>query len=302
MTNTAETIEILDLTPVRESVALEIKELMDNIGDSYVRIGRLLCEAREDFDKQADFLEWCNTEFGIKKAQCYNLMKIAKTFDGDKRFSGVAMRVMLSLTEHAEDESLITKAAELAASGDLTTSSLQTLVSPVKPVKPASGPEIAAPAANDVQPLQSLPEDPEIGIPDDVVMPWDDDEPTLEERELTVAPTPATPVAAEPVKNEESERITALLSLIEQLKTSNERMAEELTSLRSSREAKKASAPMLPHFKHKCMAVRLGLTDEEASVKAKVNKAKRELVKAGYGEGHEAWPFISEAVETLTQA
>lgn len=301
MTNAAENIEIIDMTPVRESVAMEIKELMDNIGDSYVRIGRLLCEARDDFDKQSDFLEWCNDEFGIKKAQCYNLMKVAKTFDGDKRFSGVAMRVMLALTEHAENESIIGKAAELAASGELTTSSLQALVTPAKPVKPGSGSEIGTPAANDTQPLSPLPENPEVGIPDEVEMPWDDTEATDGSRDVGLSPAMTAPYGVEPAKTDESERVTALLSLVEQLKSSNERMAEELAALRSTRESKKVSAPMLPHFKHKCMAVRLGLTDEEATVKAKVNKAKRELVKAGYGEGHEAWSYISEAVEVLTK-
>ena len=58
---------------------------------------------------------------------------------------------------------------------------------------------------------------------------------------------------------------------------------------------------MLPQFKSSCFYARLGLSAEEATKKTAVNKARRELVKLGYGEGHEAWALISEAVEELTK-
>lgn len=294
-------IEIADMTPVREAVALEIRALLDTIGQQYIKVGTLLIEARQDFENQGEFLAWSLAEFGIKKAQCYNLMKIAKTFDGDKRFSTVSMRVMLALTEHAADESLMAKAAELAADGCLTTNALNELVSPAKPKKAAEAQEIA-PAANEDAAPQNVPAETDDG--DD--LPWEGGERETSLNPALVAPYGVqTESEANPqptAKEPENDRIAGLLGLIETLKETNQRLAEQLAAQSSERTAKKAAAPMLPHFKHKAFPVRLGLTDEEATKKTNVNKAKRELVKAGYGEGHEAWAFISEAVEALTKA
>ena len=91
--------------------------------------------------------------------------------------------------------------------------------------------------------------------------------------------------------------LAQIKALTEQLQAANDRIA----FLSSARESKKAAAPMLPQFKSSCFYARLGLSAEEATKKTAVNKARRELVKLGYGEGHEAWPLISEAVEELTK-
>lgn len=292
-------VEIADMTPVRESVAFEIRSLLDNIGQSYLKVGTLLIEARQDFENQAEFLAWAAEEVGIKKAQCYNLMKIAKTFDADQRFNGVAMRVMLALAEHAGDDTIMSKAAELAADGDLSTATLAALVAPAKPKKPAEERhEAANETFKEMYTAQGVPDD-NAPTNDGDDLPWDNTEDAQEahseaqsQPEATTQTTPKEP---------ESDRIAGLLSLIETLKATNQQMAEELAAQRSERTAKKAAAPMLPHFKHKSFPVRLGLTEDEAAKKTNVNKAKRELVKAGYGEGHEAWAFINEAVEALTK-
>lgn len=289
---------IADMTPVREAVAFEIRTLLDNIGQSYLKVGALLIEARQDFENQAEFLAWALAEVGIKKAQVYKLMKVAKTFDGDKRFSGVAMRVMLALTEHVDDDALLEKAAELAADGSLDTPALNLLITPAKPQKPAVAPEVA-PAANEETAPQTVPAETEGEEGDVLALPWEAEEAT-QSAPVTPQQEQAPANAVAPVEPE-SERLAGLLALVETLKATNERLAEQLAAQSSERTAKKSVAPMLPHFKHKCFAIRLGLTEEEASKKTAVNKAKRELVKAGYGEGHEAWAFISEAVEALTK-
>ena len=288
------------LISVREAATAEIKQHLDNIGTSYIKVGACLNELRGDFEGQKDFLAYVESEFGIKKAQCYKLMSVARVFEGDDRFKGVAMRVMLALVPFADENIIMEKAAELAANGKLDTNAVNALIEPKKepkaemvqskaePVKPQ---ENAAEAAES-QETQAPQLVPPVSEPDtDESTPW--------EEEIK----PETPKAAplDNTANTENAAIAGLLAqikaLTEQLQAANDRIA----SLSSARESKKESAPMLPQFKSSCFYARLGLSAEEATKKTAVNKARRELVKLGYGEGHEAWALISEAVEELTK-
>ena len=281
---------------VREAATAEIKAHLETIGASYLKVGSLLNELRGDFENQREFLAYVEEEFSIKKAQCYNLMNVARCFDGDERFKGVAMRVMLSLIPFADEAGIMDKAAELAAEGKLDTKAVNALTG--KPERPATKPvqsqgepektaENAAEAAE--QAPQSVPAEQE---------PEDDDHAQRDDSQK------APERKAEPLDNAataESAAMAGMLeqikSLTEQLKAANDRIAE----LTSTRENKKAAAPMLPQFKSSCFYARLGLSAEEATKKTAVNKAKRELVKLGYGEGHEAWGLIAEAVAELTK-
>lgn len=284
------------LLSVREAATAEIKAHLETIGASYLKVGSLLNELRGDFENQREFLAYVEEEFSIKKAQCYNLMNVARCFDGDERFKGVAMRVILSLIPFADEAGIMDKAAELAAEGKLDTKAVNALTG--KPERPATKPvqsqgepektaENAAEAAE--QAPQSVPAEQE---------PEDDDHAQRDDSQK------APERKAEPLDNAataESAAMAGMLeqirSLTEQLKAANDRIAE----LTSTRENKKAAAPMLPQFKSSCFYARLGLSAEEATKKTAVNKAKRELVKLGYGEGHEAWGLIAEAVAELTK-
>lgn len=274
---------------LREEIAVEIRTHLDNIGTSYMAVGKALNEVRADFDKGADFLAWVDAEFGIKKAYAYRLMKIAETFGSDNRWSGVAMRVLAVMTQHIDNVELIEKAAELAADGKLDTKSLDALIAPVKPVE-ESKPEPKQPQADAVKSPEKLPEETE-----------QDDEPPfdVEAPSTSVEVMEVRTEAPKPVQEDESDRIKGLLSLIQTLRDTNEKLVEEMAAMRNERQAKKAVAPMLPQFKSSCFYARLGLSAEEATKKTAINKAKRELVKLGYGEGHEAWNSISEAVDNL---
>lgn len=284
------------LVSVREAATAEIKAHLEAIGTSYLKVGSLLNELRGDFENQREFLAYVEAEFGIKKAQCYNLMNVARCFDGDERFKGVAMRVMLALIPFADDGATMDKAAELAANGELDTKAVNALVLPSKPVKaeasqshsePVKPQESAAPVESEA--LQTVPQ--EVTPESDESAPWDGEQ----------AKTEAAAPKLDNAENTENAAMASLLaqikSLTEQLTAANDRIAE----LTSARETKKSAAPMLPQFKSSCFYARLGLSAEEATKKTAVNKAKRELVKLGYGEGHEAWALISEAVEELTK-
>lgn len=288
------------LVSVREAATAEIKQHLDNIGTSYIKVGACLNELRGDFEGQKEFLAYVEAEFAIKKAQCYKLMSVARVFEGDDRFKGVAMRVMLALVPFADENTIMEKAAELAAEGKLDTNAVNALIEPKKEPKA----ETVQPKAEPVKPQENATEAAESQVtqapqvvppmrePDtDESAPWEDES------------KPEAPKAAplNNTANTENATIAGLLAqikaLTEQLQAANDRIA----SLSSARESKKAAAPMLPQFKSSCFYARLGLSAEEATKKTAVNKARRELVKLGYGEGHEAWPLISEAVEELTK-
>lgn len=288
------------LISVREAATAEIKQHLDNIGTCYIKVGACLNELRGDFEGQKEFLAYVEAEFAIKKAQCYKLMSVARVFEGDERFKGVAMRVMLALVPFADENTIMEKAAGLAAGGKLDTNAVNALIEPKKetkaetvqpkpvPVKPQEN----ATEAAESQETQAPQEVPPVSEPeDDKSAPWEEES------------KPEVPKAAplDNTANTENAAIAGLLAqikaLTEQLKEANDRIA----ALSSARESKKAAAPMLPQFKSSCFYARLGLSAEEATKKTAVNKARRELVKLGYGEGHEAWALISEAVEELTK-
>ena len=296
MSNVETTVEILDMTPVRVQVAAEINALLDTIGSSYIKIGALLTEARSDFENQREFLEWADDSFGIKKAQCYNLMNVARVFSNRKEFDGVAMRVMLQLVPFADDGELMDKAAALAMDGKLDTAECNKLLG--KPAKGAASPAVQAVkqalAAQSQEPKQEMQQVPPVSQVEDESLPWDADEYTDAAPVITAAPAPAVATPAPEAVN------AGILEELKRLREDNAALNARILELTATRETKKASAPMLPQFKSKCLYARLGLSAEEAEKKTAVNKAKRELVKLGYGEGHEAWSLIQEAVEGLT--
>ena len=293
---TTETI----LLSVREAATAEIKQHLDNIGTSYIKIGACLNELRGDFEGQKDFLAYVESEFSIKKAQCYKLMSVARVFEGDERFKGVAMRVMLALVPFADENIIMEKAAELAADGKLDTNAVNALIEPKKEPKPETvqpkaepgKPQENAAEAAETQETQAPQVVPPMSDPDtDESAPWEDES------------KQESPKAA-PLDNTVNTENAAMAGLLAQIKTLTEQLQaanDRIAALTSARESKKAAAPMLPQFKSSCFYARLGLSAEEATKKTAVNKARRELVKLGYGEGHEAWALISEAVEELTK-
>lgn len=281
------TVEEMVIVPVRESVAVEIHALLDSIGKSYLEVGKLLAEAREDFEDQKSFLAWAETEFSIKKAQCYNLMNVARVFGEDDRFEGVSMRVMLALIPMADDAQVMDKAASIAAVGALDTNAVNELLGkPKAPAKPADAyAQVVESEAFDKQ--DEAAERPVTASPA-IAAPYAPDVPEVE-----ATPNPVT-------VGVQDATMQALLDQNKRLSAQLEEAMQRIAELSSPRETKKAVAPMLPQFKSKCLYARLGLSAEQATSKSAISKARRELVKIGYGEGHDAWAAISEAVEKLS--
>ena len=81
--------------------------------------------------------------------------------------------------------------------------------------------------------------------------------------------------------------LEAANSIIKELQTSN--------VVRS----KASNAPTLPQFKSKCTYAVLGLSQEQAEKPAAIKKAFREIIKCGYGDGHEAFDLLTQAKDKL---
>ena len=56
---------------------------------------------------------------------------------------------------------------------------------------------------------------------------------------------------------------------------------------------------MLPQFTNACPYAVLGLGQVEAKQITKVKKAFRELIKCGYGQGHDAFELLTKAKDQL---
>lgn len=275
-----------------DEIVLEINASLDSIHTESVKVGLLLQEANTEFKEQGEksqkFLDWAFENFSIKKAQAYKLMTVAEHFGTDERFKGVSMRVLYALATQA-DEDVLNKAAELAENGSLTTTTLNMLLNPValQPVKQ----KIDGGKEEGENSLNNLPQVP------------------ANEEGANVEPSPSGVVQASPTpdttglaanavqaldaaQQEATELRKTILELTQQIK--------ELTDKQT--QFNKPSAPVLPQFKHKSPAVVLGISEDDAKSATKIKAAFRDLVKCGYGNGHEAFDLLVNARDNLLNA
>ncbi|ATW58210.1 hypothetical protein HOS47_gp05 [Pseudomonas phage uligo] len=264
-----------------DELVLEISQALENIQSESVKVGMLLTEANSEFKEQgkkaSDFLQWAFDNFSIRKAQAYKLMTVAEHFGTDDRFGGVSMRVLYALATQANEDEL-EKAAELAANGSLTTTTLNLLLNP-EPLKPVQPPIDSNKKAGETS-LEQLPSAPETA-PSGVLQA----SPTPEGGEL--APQNIQPPAAD------NEEVITLRKQVDDL----------LAQLKALTDAQvqhnKHSAPSLPQFKHKLPHVVLGMSEDDAKSATKIKAAFRDLIKCGYGNGHEAFEKLVAAKDAL---
>lgn len=273
-------INVNEALPTRlMEIVAEVNSKLDTIQQESVSVGTLLIEAKEEMQEQgqkyADFVAFCRDEFNIGKAQASKLMKVATVFKDDTRFTGVAMRVLYALAVDATPEEM-DKAADFAASGTLSSAVVNQLLHPV-PVKQE---EPKAPQESDSEALDSelhaalslanVPEREERHG-----LSKDDDEIQEETSQLS---------------EEIAELRGALQAANELIKTLQ---TEKVTRTKAS------NAPTLPQFKSKCSYAVLGLSKEQASKASAIKKAFREIIKCGYGDGHEAFDLLTSAKDVL---
>lgn len=286
---------------LREQVKTEVLHLLEENAKSTFKIAGLIGGVKEDFDKSDEFLAWCKAELGLAKASVYKYLKINKVFNGKKEFECVAMRVLSELSSYKHLDKIIDDAESLALEGKLDSKACLALIDAhEEKINPKPAPKPAEAPTPSTQPLTDIPEQVEEEDEDEDDIPFDVDS--------VILPTASKPVEQQKADSDETQEpstseIDALTKQIEaltqQLAEANKTIAE--MSKTSKRDTKVASAPMLPQFKNACLYARLGLGQVESRDKKVVKKAYRELVSLGYGEGHEAFSSIKEAVESLTK-
>lgn len=274
------------ITRMQEIVA-EINTKLDVIQQESVSVGKLLIEAKEELQadgkKYADFIVWCGEQFNIGKAQASKLMKVATVFDEDERFKGVAMRVLYQLATTATPDQM-DRAADFAATNSLTSAVANQLLNPT-PVeteqaesKELSKEDKAEQNADTQVSLENLPKS------DDVPFTVD------------------SQIEANDKAQESKEANSDLVEQISELKDSLRAANELIQSLKDANEKQSASrntAPFLPQFKSACPYAVLGLGQIESKQITKVKKAFRELIKCGYGDGHDAFEALCKAKNQL---
>lgn len=268
-----------------DEIVLEINASLDSIHTESVKVGLLLQEANSEFKEQGEksqkFLDWAFENFSIKKAQAYKLMTVAEHFGTDERFKGVSMRVLYALATQA-DEDVLNKAAELAENGSLTTTTLNMLLNPV--AAPAPKQQIDGDKKEGENSLSNVPASP-ANVEGANVEP-------SPSGVVQASPTPVADGAAETLAHDNAELRKTILELTQQIK--------ELTDKQT--QFNKPSAPVLPQFKHKLPHVVLGLSEDDAKSATKIKAAFRDLVKVGYGNGHEAFDLLVNARDNLLNA
>lgn len=283
-------------TSLREQAAIEVPKMLEEKGKLTFAIASIIDELKGDFDNSNEFLAFCKDKLGLGKASVYNYLKLHGTFGSKPEFSKVATRVLNELSRYKNLKDIIDEAEVLALDGKLDTKAAMKLIddNELKLNPPATEqedePEI---------PEQSTKNESETDLPDDTDLPWKESDEEPETPSNTVVQPTVAPEKSNTLDKEDdtAELHKQIERLLEQLETANKTIANMQAT--SNRDVKVASAPMLPQFSNACYYARLGLSQSESSDKSRVKKAFRELVKLGYGEGHEAFPRLKEAMESL---
>lgn len=260
----------------------EIKLTITAAGKTTFHLGELLIQAKEAHESTQDFLLWVNDKFGIKKAWCYKLMKVAQTFK-DEVWHGVSADVLYTLQSQATDSQL-EQAQELAEAGKLNNKTLSELLEPAAaPVKPA---EAITPTAVSEQASRLI----EDSGADSAPVEAQESKPDLPS------------VTGEQLQENDNKvlltKISELTAVIAEMQRNNDELQLKLLEATKPRIAA-SSAPMLPQFSSICLYARLGLAAEDAQDKEKILEAFKSLCKAGYGRQHEAFKLIDEARHNL---
>lgn len=267
-----------------ESIKVDIELTIQRAGSSSFELGSLLLKAREACENQQEFIDWVDSNFGIKKAWAFRLMKVSQSFSGSP-WDKVATSVLYTLQQQASDEQ-IEEARKLASINKLDIKAVKSLLAPPLPViKPA----VLDSSAAQQQAAQSVSSALAGTLINDTEVPGvESDGPKL-------APAPA-PEAIKTVDNTELQ-----VKLSEALQTIGE-LSAQIAELTKPRLRSSSDMPMLPQFSSKSMYARLGLDAADCPDKGEILEAFKALCKAGYGRAHEAFILIDEARHNLIHA
>ncbi len=105
-----------------------IKTQLKAAQDSSRKAGAMLADAKGHFDSSGDWLAWAESEFGLKKAHVYRLVKIAETFGDNPAFDGVDAHALRILIDGKTDAEKMEEAERMAERGELNPQSARQLL------------------------------------------------------------------------------------------------------------------------------------------------------------------------------
>lgn len=266
-------------------IVQEVRAEQEKAAQAAIRIGALLSEARDEFEKSetAEFLAWGKENLGYSKPMVYRLMKLYKEY-GDATdlhdMSPRAFRELAGISDEGKAK-VVDLATQRAKAGEQAPTAAE-----VKAIKDETAP--AKDPENDTTPVSKGDAEQASQQLEDSEAPWAPTAP---------ASTAGPEAPAAPAQPSASEEVQRLYDIIEGLR-------DELAKAREATEAKGSKAsklPTLPQFRNDSYAARLGLSEAQAADPAKVKKALRDLVRAGYNSNHDAYPLLAEAAEALTE-
>lgn len=269
-------LKLVTFATRKDEVIYEIKQELGSIFSSKLRLGALLFEVKEEMQGMGEgyqvFIEFCRQELGMSEATVCRQIKISKFFKEDERLENLPLYILSFLMKEATTEQIETVAQVAGANKKgLTMQEVHKLLDvKVKVVKP---------------------------VDKAVVTEEMNDE--LNEALSSITTKEATPADKQAEIKEQHDT-----ALVEELKAVRELLANaneviQLLKTEKAEQAVKKSMPMLPQFKSKFDCAVLGLTPEEASKPTLIKKAFRELVKVGYGAGHEAFELLTSTKDDL---
>lgn len=261
-----------------DALKADISRVIADAGKSAFELGNLLLKAREACETQQEFLDWVDTNFGIKKAWAFKLMKVSQVFTAEP-WASVATSVLYTLQAQASDEQIL-EARKFAEAGSLDLNTVKALLAPPVAVvkqQQASDEKVAQRAAESTQ------------------------EALMSVEPLDVAPAvepeqPKAPVLSPVVVDKGRDE---LLMQVSQMTETIRQLTEKLAEATKPRLRSSSDMPMLRQFHSSLMHVRLGLSQQEAQSKDTILEAFRDLCKAGYGRAHEAFALLDEARHVL---
>lgn len=259
----------------------EIKTLISSAQASFMRVGKLLCEVKNIFATQKEFLQWAEDACFIRKAQVYKLMKVYNVFGEDSVFNNVSMRVLYTLSSQPEE--VLALAEEKAMDNELDSNALKGIIDTFEnPLPVEVEQQIIEETGLSSETVEVVEEQA------DDTPPFEIDAPTSTMEELAGI--------AEPTENEvvHSEKVAELQEKLHNLNVELDSTKKELE------QAKEYSLHYLPQFDSECMYARLGLSAEQATDKKAVNTAFRTLAKLFPSiKAPEASAKLKEARENL---
>lgn len=273
-----------DQAPVSRLAEIEEEILKHHsvAANALLIIGKLLNEAREEFQKAKEFLVWAEEKFGYKKAYVYRLMAAAEKFGDNPAFEGVAIKVLTIIAGLPEE--VQQQAEELAEQGQLDTAKAQELQDKANP-KPEQEKPVQAKTG------------PSVSTGETTGAPWDEQASTSEDlvEDPDFSPAPVS-VALPEVKAEAPTELSELNP--NDLQALIRSLQDQLREAKAA-ALKKPELPWLPQFDNECLAARLGLSEAQGLDAKQVRKAYRDLVKIGYGVDHPANAKLQEALQHL---